>query len=163
MNQRLVVVLAATAFCVSLAAAAHPDGFGLGLMGGDPAGLSLKVYTGYRTAVDAGLGYSYLRYGTAPAIHADALWHTRNIIDEDNGYLPLYIGVGGRVKFADSGRDFPDTRLGVRIPFGAEYVFPAFPLGLFVELVPVFNLAPWGDPLDYNSSIGFRYYIGNSD
>lgn len=163
MNHRIVVALVAASLFVSIAAADHPNGFGLGLMGGDPSGISLKVYTGYRTAVDAGLGYSYLRYGTAPSIHADVLWHTASVVDDDDGYLPFYIGLGGRVKFADAGRNYPDTRLGIRIPFGVEYVFPVFPLGLFFEVVPVFNLQPWNEWWDYNSSIGFRYYFGGSD
>ena len=142
MNRRIVVVLAVASLCISIAAAAQPSGFGLGLMGGDPSGLSLKIWTGERTAIDAGLGYSYLRYGAAPAFHVDALWHTRSVVSEDDGFLPFYIGVGGRVKFADEPRGYPNMRLGVRIPFGVEYVFPVFPLGLFFELVPVFNLSP---------------------
>lgn len=163
MNHRIIVMLAAASLCISTAAAAHPDGFGLGLMGGNPSGLSLKLWTGELVAFDAGLGYSYVRYGTAPHIHADMLWHTRNLIEEDNGFLPLYVGVGGRLKFADTGRGYPDMRLGVRIPFGIEYVFRVFPVGLFFELVPVFNLTPWNDWWDGNSSIGFRYYFGGSD
>ncbi len=160
MNRKIVVALAAVVLCISIAAADHPDGFGLGLMGGDPAGLSLKVYTGYRTAVDAGLGYSYFYRGTALSIHADALWHTRSVVDEDDGYLPFYIGVGGRAKLPAP--NWP-MRLGVRIPLGVEYVFPAFPLGLFFEVVPVFDLTPWNDWWDGSSSIGFRYYFGGSD
>ncbi len=161
MNRRSVIALIAAGLCMSIAVADHPNGFGLGLMGGDPSGISLKVYTGYRTAVDAGLGYSYIRYGAAPSIHADALWHTGSVVDEDDGYLPFYIGVGGRIKFADAGRGYPDMRLGDRIPFGVEYVFPVFPLGLFFELVPLFNLSPLNEWWDYSSSIGFRYYFGD--
>jgi len=162
MNRRIPTVLAIVSLCMGVAAA-RPQGVGLGLMGGDPSGFSLKVWTGYRTALDAGLGYSYLRYGTAPALHADALWHTQSVVSDVDGYLPFYIGVGGRIKFADEPRGYPDLRLGVRIPFGVEYVFPTFPLGLFFELVPVFDLTPWNEFLDYNSSIGFRYYFGESD
>ena len=164
MDRRIVVLLAAASLCVSIAAAAHPDGFGLGLMGGDPSGLSIKVWTGGRTAFDAGLGYSYFRYGQAMHVHGDLLWHTRNMLtDDDNGFLPFYIGVGARLKMADVGRGYPDTRLGVRIPFGVEYVFPAFPVGLFFELVPVFDLTPWNQWFDWNSSIGFRYYFSGSN
>jgi hypothetical protein len=162
MNRRMLVAPAISIVCIAIAAA-RPQGVGLGLMGGDPSGISLKVWTGYRTAFDAGLGYSYLRYGTAPAIHGDLLWHSRSVIDEDNGYLPFYVGVGARLKFADESRYYPDTRLGIRIPFGVEYVFPVVPVGLFFELVPVFDLTPWNQWFDYNSSIGFRYYFGESD
>ena len=162
MNRKILTALAVVGLCIG-AASARPNGIGLGLMGGDPSGLSLKVWTGDRTAFDAGLGYSYFRYGTAPHIHADMLWHTRNLIQDENGFLPLYVGVGGRLKFADAGRGYPDLRLGVRIPFGIEYVFQPFPLGLFFEIVPVFDLTPWNEWFGYNSSIGFRYYLGGTN
>ena len=162
MNRWIVLALVLTGVCIGTAAA-RPTGFGLGLMGGDPSGLSFKAWTGDRTAIDGGLGYSYIRYGSAPSIHIDALWHTQSVVDEGDGFLPFYIGIGGRVKFADEPRGYPDMRLGVRIPFGVEYVFPVFPLGLFFELVPVFNLSPWSEWWDGNSSIGFRYYFGGSD
>jgi hypothetical protein len=163
MTRTIVTSLAIAVICIGVAAA-QPQGAGLGLMGGDPSGLSLKVWTGSRTAFDAGLGYSYFRYGQALHVHGDLLWHTRSMVeDAGNGYLPLYIGIGARLKMADAGRGYPDTRVGVRIPFGVEYVFSVFPVGLFLELVPVFDLTPWNQWLGYNSSIGFRYYFSNSD
>jgi hypothetical protein len=163
MTRTMMAALAIAGICIGVASA-QPQGAGLGLMGGDPSGLSLKVWTGSRTAFDAGLGYSYLGYGQALHVHGDLLWHTRSMIeDAENGYLPLYLGIGARLKMADAGRGYPDMRVGVRIPFGVEYVFPVFPVGLFLELVPVFDLIPGNHWLGYNSSIGFRYYFGGSD
>jgi hypothetical protein len=157
MKCRILTVLV---FASTIGMAARPQGAGLGLMGGDPSGISFKLYTSWRTAVDAGLGYSYFHYGRAPSAHVDVLWHSHSMISEDYGYLPFYVGVGGRLKLADSEHGYPDTRLGVRIPFGVEYVLTVVPVGLFFEVVPVFNVMPLGDWLDYNSSIGFRYYFG---
>jgi hypothetical protein len=158
MNRTVLTALAIATICIGVAAA-RPQGVGLGLMGGDPSGLSLKVWTGPRVALDAGLGYSYLWRGSALHIHGDVLWHTRSLVDGDDGFLPLYIGLGGRVKLSNSDNKM---RVGVRVPFGVEYVFASVPLGLFLELVPVFDLTPPDGWFGYNSSIGFRYYFSGS-
>lgn len=168
MLRRILVALAVASMCVGVAAA-HPQGVGLGLMGGNPSGLSLKVWTGGNVALDAGLGYS-LWYGEALSFHGDVLWHTRSLIQPPaDGYLPFYIGLGARVVMADAPHNYPYTRIGVRIPLGLEYVFSNVPIGLFVEVVPTFDLAGVPNSGPYNGqffgpqgSIGFRYYFGGS-
>jgi hypothetical protein len=168
MNRTILTVLAIASICCIGVAVAGPEGIGLGLMAGNPSGLSLKVWTGPHVALDAGLGYSYWwNGGSAVQVHGDVLWHSNSLTQSADGYLPLYIGLGARVKLADVPHDYPDTRIGIRIPFGLEYVFSAVPIGLFLELVPTLDLA--GVPADAarfepNSSIGFRYYFsGSSD
>jgi hypothetical protein len=89
------------------------------------------------------------------------LWHSNSLVQPADGDLPLFVGVGARVKLADSPHDYP-LRVGLRIPFGAEYVFASVPIGLFAELVPVFDLAPGPGFGYFNSAIGFRYYFGGS-
>ena len=164
MNRRVLTALAIASICVGVAVA-RPQGIGLGLMGGNPSGLSAKVWTGPHVALDAGLGYS-LWYGRALSFHGDVLWHTNSLLQSSqDGYLPLYIGLGARVVMADAPHDYPDMRIGVRVPFGLEYVFASVPIGLFLEVVPTFDLA--GVPPDRNlfgpqGSIGFRYYFGGS-
>jgi hypothetical protein len=160
MNRKILTVLAIGSICIGIAAA-HPQGIGLGLMGGDPSGLSAKVWTGPHVALDAGLGYSVWS-GNAIQVHGDVLWHTNSMLQSSaDGYLPLYIGLGARVKLTDNSHDY--TRIGVRIPFGLEYVFSAVPIGLFLELVPTFDLAPSGHRgFGGNSSAGFRYYFSGS-
>lgn len=159
MNRSVVSVLAIASICIGVAVA-QPQGVGLGLMGGDPNGLSLKVWTSPRVALDAGLGYSYWR-GQALHVHGDVLWHSRSLTQSADGYLPLYIGLGARVKLADNAHEYPDMRVGIRIPFGLEYVFASIPVGLFLELVPVIDLSP-GRDFGGNSSVGFRYYFSGS-
>jgi hypothetical protein len=148
--------------CVGVAAAAHPQGLGLGLMGGNPSGFSLKVWTGRHVALDAGLGYTTW-YGEALSFHGDVLFHSHSLVQSADGYLPLYIGLGARVVMADAAHDYPNTRIGVRVPLGLEYVFNSVPIGLFLEVVPTFDLAglpPSGQFFGPQGSIGFRYYFG---
>lgn len=158
MNRRLLAAFVVV-FLLAGAAAARPQGVGLGLMAGDPSGLSFKIWTSPRVAVDAGLGYSVFWYGQALHFHGDVLWHSRSLVQPEDGYLPLYIGLGGRVKLSNLDNKM---RAGIRVPFGAEYVFNAVPLGLFLEIVPVFDLVPGTDYLGANSSVGFRYYFGGA-
>ena len=134
-------------------------------MGGEPSGLSAKVWTGGNVALDAGLGYSYWRYGQALHVHGDVLWHSSSLLQSSqDGYLPLYIGLGARVVMANE-PDYPDMRIGVRVPFGLEYVFASAPIGLFLEVVPTFDLS--GVPPNHGffgpqGSVGFRYYFSGS-
>ena len=168
MNRKLLTALAIASICIGVAVA-HPEGLGLGLMGGNPSGLSLKVWTAPHVAIDAGLGYA-LWYGEALSFHGDVLWHTHSLLESSqDGYLPLYIGLGARVVMANEAQNNPNTRIGIRIPFGLEYVFASAPIGLFVEVVPTFDLAGVPNEGPYNGqffgpqgSVGFRYYFGGS-
>jgi hypothetical protein len=162
MNRKVLTALAIASICIGVAVA-RPEGLGLGLMGGNPSGLSLKVWTGPHVALDAGLGYS-LWYGQALSFHGDVLWHTNSLTESPDGYLPLYIGLGARVVMANA-PDYPDMRIGLRVPFGLEYVFNSVPIGLFVEVVPTFDVS--GVPPNRNffgpqGSVGFRYYFSGS-
>jgi hypothetical protein len=158
-----MTALAIAGICIGVAVA-HPQGLGLGLMAGEPSGFSAKVWTGPHVALDAGLGYSYVWYGEALQIHGDVLWHTSSLLQSSqDGYLPLYIGLGARVKLANEyeHQDYP-LRAGLRIPFGLEYVFASVPIGLFLELVPVIDLTPDARGFGGNSAVGFRYYFSGS-
>jgi hypothetical protein len=161
MNRIVLTAFVIVGLCLGVAVA-RPQGFGLGLMGGNPSGLSAKVWTGGNIALDAGLGYSVWS-GQALHFHGDVLWHTNSLIQSGDGYLPLYIGVGARVGMAAD--DYPDTRIGIRVPFGLEYVFASVPVGLFLEVVPTFDLAgvpPNKGFFGPQGSVGFRYYFGGS-
>lgn len=134
---------------------------GLGLMVGEPTGLSFKAWTSETTAFDAGLAWSFGRYD-AVNIHADYLWHNFDLFGDDieKGQLPIYYGIGGRIIFAD---DYPDPGdenvvLGARVPVGINYLFEDSPVGLFLEVAPIINIVPETD-FDLDSSLGVRYYF----
>lgn len=161
MGPKLIAAILIAGLCISVAVA-QPSGVGLGLIMGEPTGLSLKVWTTSHVALDAAVGYSWWRYGQTLQVHGDVLWHSHSLTQSADGYLPLYIGIGARLKLADEPHDYPDLRVGLRIPFGLEYVFARVPVGLFLELVPIFDLTPendWGG----NGAIGFRYYFGSHE
>ncbi len=126
---------------------------GVGLIAGEPTGISLKVWSDGGTAIDAATGWSFGDSGSFYA-HADFLWH-RIVEDEDiGGSVPVYFGVGGRVLL----RDEKDSKLGVRFPIGLEYLFDDGRFGVFVEVAPIFDLVPKTD-FDVSGGIGARFYF----
>lgn len=136
------------------------NGTGIGIMIGSPTGLSFKTYTSDTNAFDVGLAWSLGRYD-AVSIHADYLWHEFDVFEDvENGQLPVYYGIGGRLIFAD---DYPDpgdsgAALGARIPVGINYLFDESPIGLFLEVAPIVNIIPSTD-FDFDGAIGARYYF----
>lgn len=137
---------------ISYAQDADKD-LGIGFMVGEPTGLSLKSWTGNNNAIDIGFAWSFGRYD-AINIHADYLWHHYNVFDNvESGSLPIYYGIGGRVVLAEN-----DALIGARVPVGINYLFEDSPIGLFMEIAPIFNIAPSTD-FDVDGALGVRFYF----
>jgi len=138
----------------SVKAQANPEGggnFGIGLLLGEPTGLSVKSWNGDRTAFGIGAAWSLTGRNEAIHLHADYLIHSW-FNDVDRGRLAFYYGIGGRIIFAD------DANAGVRIPLGLNYVFENAPFDIFVEAVPILDLTP-DTELAGNGAVGIRYYF----
>jgi hypothetical protein len=125
---------------------------GLGIIIGDPTGISFKAWLNSRHAFDLALAWTVER-NDALHIHGSYLYHNNNFFSPKRGRMPLYYGIGGRVKARED-----RTTVGVRIPFGFEYLFEGAPLGLFLEVAPILDLTP-NTELDINSGVGIRFYF----
>jgi len=123
----------------------------LGVLLGEPTGFSAKYWTTLNTALDFGAAWSFEGKGQFH-FHADYLFHNYDLIKVDRGSLPVYFGIGGRVRFDDDG----DSRLGLRIVIGAEYLFDEYPMSLFFEIAPIVDFAP-DTEADLNGGFGIRY------
>lgn len=134
-----------------LAAIAQPKGLGLGVIIGEPTGISFKKWVNKSDAIDGALAWSF---GDKDALHlhADYLFHNRRLIHIDQHSIPFYYGIGGRFRFEDK------NTFGIRFPLGLTFFLVEVPVDLFVEIVPIMNLAPETD-LDLNAAIGARYYF----
>lgn len=124
---------------------------GLGVMLGEPTGISAKIWNSNRNAWDFGAAWSFGR-NDAIHLHGDYLLHSW-IDDVEEGDLAFYYGIGGRLALSD-----PDARAGIRVPLGLNYIIPNSQLDIFVEAVPILNLAPETD-FDGNGALGIRYYF----
>ena len=145
------LILASIVALFSMGLFAQSSGFGLGAVFGEPTGLSAKVWTGDKTAIDGALAWSFYSPGFLH-LHADFLIHNFDLIDVNEGKLPLYFGFGAFVNFAS------DLGLGIRIPLGLAYHFDSAPLEIFAEVVPGLSLLPATD-FYIGGGIGIRYYF----
>ncbi|MBI3192543.1 MAG: hypothetical protein HYZ36_07755 [Pedosphaera parvula] len=136
---------------------AHSEvgGFGAGVLAGEPSGLSFKLWLTPESALDAGFAWSFKDDGSFH-VHADYLWHNFDLLPVSEGKLPVYVGIGGRVKFEERGNQ--DTRAGVRLPVGIAYEFPNVPVEVFLEVAPILDLTP-ATKFSINGGIGVRYYF----
>jgi len=125
--------------------------FGLGIILGEPTGLSAKLWTTSENAFDFAAAWSFKGDGHL-LLQADYVWHMFDLIRVSPGKLPFYVGIGGRVIL----RDDPDV--GVRVPFGLDYIFADAPVDIFFELAPILDLAPETD-FDLGGGIGARFWF----
>lgn len=152
--KKYVVLLA---LVTAAAVAAEPSGFGLGIIVGEPTGVSAKAWLSGNTAVDAAAGWS-ARHEYVH-VHADFLLHNFGLFAVDPGDLPLYYGIGGRLVLAGGDHDHNDEiTIGLRVPVGVSYLFDTAPFDLFLEVVPLLNLLP-ETAFDMNGAVGVRYYF----
>jgi hypothetical protein len=142
--------------------------FGIGLIIGEPTGISAKLYLSDDTAVAGAVGSAVV--GGGLHAHADFLWHPWILTGteaESKFIMPAYIGVGGRVLSHDRGRDGDDDfHFGGRGVIGIAFDFKTIPLDVFVELA---GIAEWklgggdsdhkGFGLTLNAGAGARYYF----
>jgi hypothetical protein len=141
------------------------DGLGVGIIVGEPTGLSAKKWISDTTAIDAAAAWSFADF-TSFQIHADYLWHNYDLIKTKKlpGNLAVYYGIGGRLKFKGNNgngygnKDEEDARLGVRIPLGISYVFQENSVELFAEVVPILDVVPETE-LGMSLGVGARYYF----
>jgi hypothetical protein len=134
----------------SLGLTAQDSGFGVGVIIGEPTGLSLKTWISQKHAVDAGVAWSLTNDWFH--IHVDYLIHNFELIDVSRGQLPFYFGFGAKVGI---GNNF---NVGARVPVGLAYLFDDAPLDIFVEVVPALQLINQID-FDMNGGIGIRYWF----
>lgn len=148
---------------LSLEARAQRGGTGLGVILGEPTGLSLKHWVTADHAIAAAAAWS-LAGRDSLQLHADYLVHNFDALRRDLPDPPaLYYGVGARVQFHEErgGRrhdDDGDTAVGVRFPVGFSYFLGRSALDLFVELVPSLDVSP-STELNLEAAVGARFYF----
>lgn len=141
---------------------AGTDGIGLGVILGEPTGISFKTWTGGRTAVDAAAAWSFSENDSFQ-LHADYLIHPFAMPKprEIKGRIWFYYGIGGRLKLKESNgrsRNEDDDLLGIRFPLGFSHLLTTAPVAFFAEFVPILDIAP-DTEADLNAAAGARYYF----
>jgi hypothetical protein len=131
------------------------SGMGLGIIVGEPTGINGKYWLSGNTAVDASAAWSFSEH-IHFQIQGDFVFHNFDILkrtfDVTRGELPLYYGIGARLRL-DNQDEF-----GMRFVVGMSYFFPTAPFDLFLEVAPIMNLAP-DTELDGSAALGVRFWF----
>ncbi|NJD92287.1 MAG: DUF3996 domain-containing protein [Geobacter sp.] len=153
-------IIALLTVLLSASAVMAQDGFGVGVIVGEPTGISVKKWLGTDRAIDGAAAWS-LSGDHNLQLHADYLVHDFGLLKPGNinGKLPVYVGAGGRILFSDDSHGrHNDTVLGVRVPLGISYIMAKAPVDFFVEIVPILDVVP-NTEFDINAAIGARFYF----
>lgn len=145
---RLVVLLA---LLWSAPARAESGAFGLGLILGQPTGITGAYELSDNTAIDAALGLA-LFDDRDFYLHVEFLWYLPTLLSGNGVELSAYLGIGGFVVTHN------DPVIGARAPFGLSLDFSAAPLQIFLEASVLLAVVPdLGG--DVRGALGFRYYF----
>jgi hypothetical protein len=125
--------------------------FGLGLMFGEPTGLSAKYWNSASTAFDFGLGFGLAGGENDFHMHADYVWHSFSAIGSTERF-PVYYGLGGSVGGGHG------STLAARGVLGIAWMSRESPIDIFLEFVPAWQLAPSMDII-LQGGVGIRYFF----
>ena len=135
-----------------------PEGLGVGIVLGDPSGLSVAYRAGEHHAVQVDFGYNFNK--DRVHISADYLYNLviLDTPDMSGVRFPVYIGVGGR--YQNYGNDLADedAGFGIRVPIGMAVLPRTLAIDPFLELVPVMLITP-ETRATLEGGIGCRLYF----
>ncbi len=131
---------------------AQDSGFGLGIIIGEPTGISAKMWTRKDGAICLAAGWS-LEEQKYINIQGDYVFHNFSLIKVEKGKLPVYYGIGVKIVTKD------ETKVGIRVPIGIDYIFHNAPLDIFFEIAPLIDIVPETEPY-INVALGIRFFFG---
>ena len=134
--------------------------FGVGIILGEPTGVTAKLYLKDDRAIQAAVGSAFI--GGGLQLHGDYLFHPYILQSRDSFVLPVYFGPGMRVIDYMDGRNNNDLALGLRVVGGLLVDFRNVPLDAFVEVAGVLEYkfgSGGGGQLALNAGAGVRYYF----
>lgn len=160
MRLKLLVLCLPLFAAMPVGAAERRGDQGVGVMVGNPSGVSYKMWLGESVAFDAAAGIARSEFD----VHATLLWHnfswSHNLRDSSGffsringrGDLPFYFGFGPRVLFEDK------EEVGLRFPVGLSFLPHNSLWEFFGEFAPVLRLTPDAG-FNGDFAVGVRYYF----
>ncbi|MCF7824944.1 MAG: hypothetical protein K9N35_12345 [Candidatus Marinimicrobia bacterium] len=137
---------------------AQQRGFGLGVVIGEPTGISMKWWRSSTRAIDAGLGWSISQNNTDFQqsrfhLHMDFVRHAYNAINSSER-LPVYYGLGASV----AGGSENESSLALRFVLGLAWQPARTPIDVFLELAPSLEVIP-ATNFYLNAGLGIRFFF----
>ena len=145
---------------------ADKGNFGVGIILGEPTGITAKLYLKDDVAVQGAVGSAFI--GGGLQLHGDYVFHPYILQSRPSFVLPVYCGPGVRLIHYTSGRNDPSGAsssafaLGVRGVAGLLFDFKTVPLDAFIEVAGVLEYefrSGAGFALRLNAGAGVRYYF----
>ena len=157
-------VIALSLFLAVQVSTAQERKFGLGVIIGEPTGISAKLWTSNENAFDFGLGWSFggdrvgkydgnYNGGSRVHFHMDYLWHAFEAIHSTERF-PLYYGFGGRI---NSGAGY-NSSAAIRGVLGIAWLPRETPIDVFLEVVPSLQFASSAG-FGFDAGLGARYFF----
>lgn len=137
--------------------AASPDKhLGIGILAGEPSGISLKLNFTDSSSLQGAAAWTFedseeerVQY------HIDWVMHLETQTGEVTSDYRGYMGMG--ILYKTEENEAQDV-YGVRVPFGVVLQYSDLPFEVFFELVPVLNVSP-NTEMDFNAGIGIRLLL----
>jgi hypothetical protein len=152
MKKSYILSVIVAVFIISNLNFAQQKGFGLGVVLGEPTGISAKYWLTSGTALDFGLGYSFTSSKSLFDFYADYVFHSSDMINSTENFV-VYYGPGARLKIRES-----SSKLGVRGVIGILWLPGGTNFDLFVEVAPILDIIP-ATKFDIAGGIGGRYFF----
>ncbi|MFZ8833939.1 MAG: hypothetical protein ACO2O5_07040 [Candidatus Caldipriscus sp.] len=133
------------------------SGISIGIVIGDPTGLSLKFWgIGQNSALQVNIGGGGFVAPADLAVSGSLLFHALLTRETPiNGYL----GVGAFAGI-NQGRRGDGAVFGILVPLGLEFILSEVPLDLFIEVPPVIGFTTKGDVrAGLTFGIGLRFIL----
>ena len=152
----MLLVLAANVAVAADLLERDPEGGGVGIMLGEPTGISLAYRPGGRVWYDGALAWSIPNFFQ---VHSDACIDLADLRTADlpDMHFPLWIGAGVRARLG-GGSGYDEFNLGVRVPLGFGFWHNALPIEGFFELVPGVGVFPRSEFI-FDGGVGARIYF----
>lgn len=147
----LIAILSSVIFLSNLNYA-QDKGFGLGVVLGNPSGISAKYWVSNRAALDFGLGYSFTSDNSLFDFFTDYVIHNTELIQNEENFV-VYYGPGARLHIHKS-----QSRLGVRGVLGILWLPANSDIDIFLEVAPILDVIP-ETKFDFDGGIGLRFFF----
>ncbi len=133
---------------------AHGEDHALGVILGDPSGLSGKMKYDGRHSIDGALAYSSGRH-SGLQFHADYLWDRARSWGTTHGPIDMYYGLGGRLISYNDEDHKAQVSVGPRGSLGLDFNINNPNIEFFGELAVVLEVVP-SMTADIDAGIGAR-------
>lgn len=152
----LAVCLSSSTALATEVGEANP--FGLGLVIGEPTGITAKYYLSPKHALDATVGRSAYDRNRNDRIWLSLvyLWHPSVLHNDPAFELGWHFGVGG---FISDRNDVDDVTIGARVPVGLDFTLEEVPLQFFLDLSADVELLPNTLDISLGLGLGGRYFF----